>query len=147
MLLTYQLRDAMQDARSPMLYLRKDEVEAGGSLKEEQSIYAERMLRVRKIWAEVRTVALEAQVIWRQESRKSFDSIETLIRTLRAEIWLHFWLKGAYALPGATIDNSPERVAANDRIIYFTSEDDEFSTSINAAVQPVENFFRERNRE
>ena len=144
--LTYQLRDAIQAVRSPMLYLRKEEVEAGRSLKEEQSIYAERMRRVQKIWAEVRTVALEAQVIWGEEGRTSFDSIEGVIRTLRAEIWLHFWLKGAYALPGATVDNNPARVAANHRMIYFASEDDEFSTRINTAIQHVESFFRERMR-
>jgi hypothetical protein len=69
-----------------------------------------------------------------------------LIDTLQAAVWQHFWFKGASALPGATVDNNPERVAANDRIIYFESEDDEFSSRINTAVQRVEIFFQKRIR-
>ena len=55
-------------------------------------------------------------------------------------------MKGAYAGPGATVDNSPERVANNDKIIYFVSEDDEFTVKVNEAVATVEVFFQHRVR-
>jgi hypothetical protein len=55
------------------------------------------------------------------------------------EIW-------AYAGPGATVDNNPERVAANDKIVYGTSDDDEFSKRIDVAVDQVEEFFKTRIR-
>jgi hypothetical protein len=65
---------------------------------------------------------------------------------MRAEIWLHFWLKGAYAGPGVTVDNNPERVAKNQKVIYWTSDDDEFSQKIDAAIRPVERFFLKKVR-
>ena len=50
-------------------------------------------------------------------------------------------MKGAYAGPGATVDNSPERVRENDKIVYFTSEEDEFSQQIAESTANVEKFF------
>jgi len=55
-------------------------------------------------------------------------------------------LKGAYAGPGSMVDWSPERVAANDKAIYFTSEEDDFSKEVNVAVDQVEKFFKTRVR-
>jgi hypothetical protein len=144
-LLTYQVRDAMQAVRSPMLYLKKEKVEAGRSLEEEQRIYDERKQRLQEKWAELRTLSLETRVIWGEGAEACFTPVQKLIGELLAEIWLHFWLKGAFAAPGATVDNNPERVAANDKIVYGTS-DDEFSKRIDVAVNQVEEFFKTRIR-
>ncbi|WP_179947032.1 hypothetical protein [Vibrio sp. CUB2] len=50
-------------------------------------------------------------------------------------------MKGAYAGPGATVDNNPERVIENDKVVYFVSDDDEFSQKIFKSVEKVELFF------
>lgn len=146
LLLTYELQDAIRAVRAPMIHLRREEVEAGRSLQEEQRIYDERTSRLQAKWAELRTVALETKVLWGSEAESSFGALKECIATLFAEIWLHFWLKGAYAGPGATVDRSPERVTANDKIVYFVSEDDEFSGQVTAAVNRVERFFETRLR-
>jgi hypothetical protein len=144
-LLTYQVRDAMQALRSPMLYLKKEEVEAGRGLEEEQRIYEERKQRLQQKWAELRVLSLEARVIWGEKAESRFIPIKRLVNELVAEIWLHFWLKGTYAGPGATVDNNPARVAANDKIVYGTS-DDEFSKRIDVAVDQIEEFFKAHMR-
>ena len=136
-LLTRLVCDALQAVRDPMLYLRKDK----DSLEEEQRIYSERLAKLHQRWAELRPLALETGVIWGEEAEKRFDPIRDLIGTLQTEVWTHFWLKGAYAAPGTTVDNNPERVAANRRIVYRVSEDDEFSKRVKAAILNVETFF------
>jgi hypothetical protein len=139
-LLTYQLGNALQAVRNPMFYLRQEEIVAGGSLEGEQRIYEERMRMVQEKGAELRMLFLEARVIWGEKVNARFDPIKELIGELRAGIWMHFWLKGAYSEPGATVDNNPERVAANNKIVYWTSDDDEFSKRIDATVHQVEEF-------
>ena len=146
LLLTYQVRDAMQGVRAPMLYLRKEEVEAGRSLEEEQRIYDQRMQRLQERWAELRTLALEARVIWGEDAEAQFSDMKDLIRILSGGIWLHFWLKGTYAPPGVLVDNRPERVKGNDAIVYCTSEEDEFSLRIDGAVGQLETFFQKHIR-
>jgi hypothetical protein len=145
-LLARQVCDAMQAVRNPMLYLRKEEVEAGRSLEDEQRIYEKRLNRLLERWTELQTLALETGVIWGEEAERRFDPIRDLIGTLQAEIWLHFWLKGAYAVPGATVDNNPKRVAENAKIVFRVSENDDFSQRIKDALQNVEDFFRNRIR-
>jgi hypothetical protein len=140
-LLTYHVRDAIQAVRSPMLYFPKKEVEEGRRLDAEQRVYEDRMRILQERSAQLRTLSLEAKAIWREKAEAQFNPINALVRELRAEIWLHFWLKGAYAGPGAIVDDSPNRVAANDKIVYCTSEDDEFSQRIDKAVNQVEAFF------
>jgi hypothetical protein len=142
LLLTYQVCDAMQAVRNPMFYLKKEEVAGGRRLEEEQRIYNERVRILQEKGAELQLLFLEARIIWGEKAKARFDPIKELIGELRAGIWLHFWLKGAYAGPGATVDNSPERVAANDKVVYWTSDDDEFSKRIDAAVHQVEEFLR-----
>jgi hypothetical protein len=143
---TYRLQDAMQAVRSPMLHLNKEEVEEGRRLEEEQRVYTERLQRVRDERSELRTLALEARAIWGNDGQDCFKLIQELIGTLQAEIWLHFWLKGAYAGPGATVDRTPARVEANDKIIYYVSDFDDFSKKIGAAVENVEAVFQPRLR-
>jgi hypothetical protein len=143
---TYEVEQAIQSVRNPMLHLNKEEVEAGRHLEEKQRIYDERMQHLYSKWAELQTIRLETKVVWSLEAHSSFEDIQTLIGELRGEIWLHFWLKGAFAGPGATVDNNPERVAENDKIVYFISEKDDFSLKVKAAVDKVERFFSSKVR-
>lgn len=92
-------------------------------------------------WAELQTIRLEAKVIWGKESHDSLNEIQQRIGDVRGAIWLHFWMKRAYAGPGAAVDDSPERVIENDEIVYFTSEEDEFSQKITESTVTVEEFF------
>ncbi|PWW34556.1 hypothetical protein DFO83_11183 [Idiomarina loihiensis] len=142
---TYKIEDAIQAVRSPMLHLRKEEVEAGRALEEEQRIYSERLQRLNEKRAELRTLALEARAIWGEQDH--FDALQKLIGKLHSEIWLHFWLKGAYAGPGAQVDRSPERVAANDKIVYFINDEDDFTQQIKNAVSDIESVYKKRLRE
>ncbi|KJY97383.1 hypothetical protein [Pseudoalteromonas ruthenica] len=143
---TYEVQQALQSVRNPMLYLSKEEVEAGRRLEEEQRIYSERMTYLNEKWAELQMVRLEAKVIWGNEAQDSFNEIQQRIGDLRGAIWLHFWMKGAYAGPGATVDNSPERVRENDKTVYFTSEEDDFSQKIAESTAKVEKFFGSKVR-
>lgn len=144
---TYQIQDAIQAVRSPMLHLRKEEVEAGRRLDEEQRIYSERLTPLNEKRSELRALALEARAIWGSEGPDCFQPIQELIGTLHAEIWLHFWLKGAYAGPGAQVDRSPERVEANDKIVYYVNDNDDFTQKIQNAVEGVERIYKGRLRE
>ncbi|SDZ09887.1 hypothetical protein [Nitrosomonas halophila] len=143
---TYEVQQALQSVRNPMLYLSREEVEAGRRLEEEQRIYSERMTYLYEKWAELQTIRLETKVIWGKEAHDSFNEIQQRIGDVRGAIWLHFWMKGAYAGPGATVDNSPERVGENDKIVYFTSEEDDFSKKIAESTAKVEEFFGSKVR-
>lgn len=145
LVLTFQVRDAIQAVRSPMLHLRKSEVEAGRSVEEEQRIYDERMRVVTDLWAELRTLSLEATAIWGEAAGKPFNSLLKLTSEIKSNLWMHFWLKGAYAA-GASVDDSPERIAENDKIVYRISENDEFSQQLDRAVAEIENVYRPRLR-
>ncbi|ENB2089796.1 hypothetical protein [Vibrio alginolyticus] len=138
---TYEVQQALQAVRNPMLYLSKEEVEVGRRLEEEQRIYSERMTLLYEKWAELQTIRLETKAIWSDSAHNCFNEIQQRIGDLRGAIWLHFWMKGAYAGPGATVDNNPERVIENDKVVYFVSDDDEFSQKIFKSVEKVELFF------
>jgi len=138
---TYEVQQALQAVRNPMLYLSKEEVEAGRRLEEEQRIYNERMTLLYEKWAELQTIRLETKAIWSDSAHHCFNEIQQRIGDLRGAIWLHFWMKGSFAGPGATVDNNPERVIENNRIVYFVSDDDEFSQKIFKSVEKVELFF------
>ncbi|EGR0354034.1 hypothetical protein E5T96_22630 [Vibrio vulnificus] len=138
---TYEVQQALQAVRNPMLYLSKEEVEVGRRLEEEQRIYNERMTLLYEKWAELQTIRLETKAIWSDSAHNCFNEIQQRIGDLRGAIWLHFWMKGAYAGPGATVDNNPERVIENDKVVYFVSDDDEFSQKIFKSVEKVELFF------
>ena len=124
-----------------MISLRRDEVEAGNGLREEQRIYDARMSALYMKWAELQTVRLESKVIWQQPAYDCFHDLHKDIAELRAALWLHFWMKGAFAAPGAVVDRNPERIRENDKIIYMISEEDEFSTKVCSSVKIVEDFF------
>lgn len=145
-LLTYEVQQLIQSVRDPLLQLKKEEVEAGRRIEEEHRIYNDRMQALYLKWAELQTIRLESKVIWSDEAHDSFNEIQQRIGDLRGAIWLHFWMKGAYAGPGATIDNSPERVAENDKVVYFVSEDDEFTLKVKSSVKQVESFFKNKVR-
>jgi hypothetical protein len=143
---TYEVEQAIQSVRNPILHLNKEEVEAGRHLEEELRIYDERMQHLYSKWAELQTIRLETKVVWSAEAHSSFEDIQTLIGELRGGIWLHFWLKGSFAGPGATVDNNPDRVAENDKVVYFMSDKDDFSLKLKAAVDKVERFFSSKVR-
>lgn len=143
---TYEVQQALQSVRNPMLYLSKEEVEAGRRLQEEQRIYEERLNHLYKKWAELQTIRLETKVIWSSEAHNIFNGLQERIGEVRGAIWLHFWMKGAYAGPGATVDNNRERVIENDRMVYFSSENDDFSRQITESVRSIENFFSPKVR-
>ena len=145
-LLTYEVQQLIQSVRNPLLQLKKEEVEAGRRIEEEQQIYDDRMQALYLKWAELQTIRLESKVIWSDEAHDSFNEIQQRIGDLRGAIWFHFWMKGAYAGPGATVDNSPERVAENDKVVYFVSEDDEFTLKVKSSVKQVEKFFKNKVR-
>lgn len=145
-LVTYEVQQALQSVRNPMIYLSKEEVEAGRRLQEEQRIYEERLSDLYKKWAELQTIRLETKVIWSEQAHSVFNGLQERIGDVRGAIWLHFWMKGAYAGPGATVDNSRQRVIENDKIVYFSSENDDFSQKIAESVRSVENFFSPKVR-
>ncbi|WP_119394481.1 hypothetical protein [Salinibius halmophilus] len=142
----YELQNAIQAVRNPMLYLKTDEVESGNHVQAEQQVYDDRMAKVREKWAELQTVRLEAKVIWGGSAADSFNELQECIGKLNASIWLHFWMKGAYAGPAVTVDNNPQRVAENDKVIYYMGDDDEFSQKLSNAVASVEGFFGSKIR-
>lgn len=141
LLKAYELQNAIQAVRNPMLYLKTDKVDAGSRLQAEQQVYDDRMAKVHEKWAELQTVRLEAKVIWGEAAADTFIGLQECIGNLNAGIWLHFWMKGAYAGPAVTVDNSPQRIAENDKIIYHMGDDDDFSQRLSKAVTSVEYFF------
>ena len=145
-LLTYKVQQEIQNVRSPMIFLDKDEVESGRRLEEEQRIYDERMRALYEKWTDLQAVRLEAKVIWGERASECFDEMQKVIGKLRSAIWMHFWLKGAYAAPGAEVDRTPERRVENNRIVYYESEKDEFSVKIDSSVESVEKFFKRKTK-
>jgi hypothetical protein len=137
----YEVQQALQTVRNPMLYLSKEEVEAGRHLEEEQRIYNDRIAVLNEKWAELQTIRLEAKVIWSDGAHSCFNEIQQRIGDLKGAISLHFWMKGAYAGPETTVDNSHKRIIENNKIVYFVSDDDEFSQKILNSVEKVERFF------
>jgi len=129
-----------------MLHLRKEEVEAGRQLEEEQRIYVDRMRAIYEKWAQFSVLMLEAKAIWDESVEELFSPIEQRIRELRSALWLHFWMKGVYAGPGTTVDDSAERVERNNKVVYKISEDDAFSRSVVDAVSKIEDFFQGKVR-
>ena len=140
-LMTYQVQQAIQSVRNPMLHLSQDDVETGNKLQAEQKIYEERLNSLSDVWAELQIIRLEAKAIWSSEAYSVFDDLNKCVRKINADIWLHFWLKGACAGSGATVDRSPERVIKNDKDIYYVSDDDPFSQQIILAVKNIEDYF------
>lgn len=137
----YEIQQALQTVRNPVLHLSKEEVEAGRRIEEEQRIYDERMNQLYEKWAELQTIRLETKVVWSDEAHNCFNEIQQRIGELRGALWLHFWIKGAYAGPGAEVDTNPDRVIENDKVVYFISDEDEFSIKITNSINTVESFF------
>jgi hypothetical protein len=137
----YEIQQALQTVRNPMLQLSKEEIDAGRRLDEEQRIYNDRMNHLYEKWAELQTIRLETKVVWSDDAHNCFNEIQQRIGEIRGAIWLHFWMKGAYAGPGAEVDNNPERVIENDKVVYFVSDEDVFSMKITESINEVEKFF------
>lgn len=141
---TYRWRQAIQNVRNPMLYLNKDEVAAGRQLQEKQRIYGERLDGLFAKWAEIEALKFEADIVWGKDESAPLETLRDLTKTIKSELWMHFWLQGAYAGPGVQVDRSIDKIKANDEIVYYTSDDDSFSQKINDAVEKVELAFKKR---
>ena len=137
----YEVQQAIQGVRNPMIHLNAEEVENGNRLEEEQRIYQERLNRLEPLRAELQTFAIESKVLWGSEAIGCFEKLNKVYAELNAGIWMHFWLKGAYAGPGATVDGNPDRVIENDKIVYFIDENDEFTVKIREAISEIENYY------
>ena len=143
---SYKFQMALQSVRNPMIHLSQAEVEGGKRLEEEQRIYQERLDLLIPFRSELQTIGLEAKVIWGDEARDCFDLLHQAAAELNAAIWMHFWLKGAFAGPGAIVDNNPDRVIENNKIVYFLSEEDEFSVKIQSAIKCIEEYYQPKVR-
>jgi cell fate (sporulation/competence/biofilm development) regulator YlbF (YheA/YmcA/DUF963 family) len=141
---TYRWRQAIQNVRNPVLHLRKEEVEEGRQTQEKQRIYGERLDALLKKWTDIEALKFEADVIWGAAQTAPLLTIKDLTSKIKSELWLHFWLQGAYAPLGAHVDRSIERIRANDEFVCYMSEEDAFSVQINDAVTAVESAFRKR---
>jgi hypothetical protein len=144
---TYELEHAFQAVRNPMIFLDKEAVENGRRLEEEQRIYDERMNHLYQHWAILKTTRLECKVIWGQSAFDSFNELESCIGKLKAALWLHFWMKGAYVSPGATVEEDPARRRENDQLIYDTGDENEFTQKIRSGILQVEKFYADKVRE
>lgn len=141
---TYQIQEAIQYVRNPVMELDAEEVEAGRHLREELRIYSQRLERLNEYYIRLRLQVLEARVWWSDDALSCFEKLYDAIGTIKSEVWIHFWLKGAYASAGATIDKSPGRVAENNKIIYRTFNEDDFSLRLSDAVREIEAVFRSK---
>jgi hypothetical protein len=137
----YKVQEAIEIVRNPSMSLPKKDVDEGRQVSAEMKVYEARMGTLQDRRAELKTVIFEARALWGTEVDVCYKSLEQIIRELRGAIWLHFWMKGAYAGPGTTVDNNPARVKGNDEIVYQVSDDDNFSKKVDAAVQQVLLFF------
>ena len=144
--MSYQLLDRIKMVRSPMMSLDADKVKANGQLPEELAHYQERQERLIADFIGFKTKVQEGRAIWGDPILDHYNKIDAAIRELRAAIWLHFWMKGAYAGPGATVDNSPARVEKNNEIVYYADGSDPFSQKIDAAFQGIEGYLTKKMR-
>lgn len=140
---TYQVQQLIQSVRNPLLvYNKEDNTEKQNKLEEEKSIYEKRMNALDEKWSELMLIRLEAKAIWEENAYSCFEGLKKVKIELSGAIWEHFWMKGAFAMLGATVDSNPKRVEANNKVIYLTSDNsDDFSVEITNAVNNIERFF------
>lgn len=142
---TFKVQHAIQLVRSPLMSLKKKDDEEDSIVKAEQREYERRISKLDDEWSTLHTLILEAEVEFGRNVQSVFKDLIECRASLISNVWLHFWLKGAYAPPGATVDDSPERIKENEKIIYKVSEDpneDEFTAKIQNAVDKIENYLR-----
>jgi len=141
---TFKVRDAFQQVRHPFMSLKKEEGEED-LVPAEQREFQIRLDKLRTEWSELYVEILETEALYGVEQRKIFEDLISCKSELESQIWLYFWLKGAYAGPGATVDDNPERVQENREKVFQQSKDpdkDKVSKKLNEAVSEIENFFR-----
>ncbi len=142
----YELEFAFAFARDPMLIVDQPKNGAQAQVAARVGAWRGRMDVLFVKVAELRASKFEARAHFGDDVLVPFQTLEELARTLRAEVWLHLWMQGAYAGPGATVDRSPERVAVNDKMIYQLGPEDEFSKSVVAAIAQLEQLLRDSVR-
>ncbi|TYP95242.1 hypothetical protein LX73_0539 [Fodinibius salinus] len=141
---TFKVRDAFLQVRNPFMSLKKEEGEED-LVKAEQREFQKRLDKLHSQWSELYVEILETEAIYGRETKNIFQSLIDCKKELESDIWMYFWLKGAYAGPGATVDDNPERVEANRRKVFQQSKDpekDEITKELNSAVSKIEEFFR-----
>lgn len=141
---TFKVRDTIQSVRNTSMYYSKEDSHKDQLLSSQQKEYSKRLALLDSAWSELQVELLEAEVLWGDEVKDVFKPMQECRGTLVASIWLYFWLKGAYA-DMASVDNNPERVAQNDRIVFFHSNDpekDEFTGELLNAISKIEDFIK-----
>jgi len=144
---TYEVQEEIKNLRYPMVSMSKEDIYNSSKLEVEMKIYADRYARLIEKYVILKTLVLEAKVLWnKQEIENLFNPLFSIVAEINGAIWLHFWLRGAYS-PLSNVDQDPERLAQNDRIIYDTSsanKEDEFSRSVTLIVEKIELFIQSR---
>lgn len=141
---TFKVRDAFQQVRNPFMSLKKEEVEED-LIPAEQREFQKRLEKLRADWTELYVEILETEALYGVELRKIFEPLINCKSELESQIWLYFWIKGAYAGPGATVDDNPERVMENREKVFQQSHKpakDEITKQLNSAISNVEDYFR-----
>lgn len=136
----YKVEQSIKNCRNPMMYLSKEEVDNGNHLKEKEKIYNERYAKLNDDLIALNSFSLEAKVIFGKKIEDLVSELNKIISELRSELWLYFWLQGYYAGPETTIDRNPERTRKNQEIIFYISDDDNFSLKVKEKISAIEQF-------
>ncbi|HAT9743463.1 TPA: hypothetical protein JBJ69_14300 [Legionella pneumophila] len=140
----YKVQQSIKNCRNPMLYLSKDEVDKGNALAEKEKIYSARYSKLNDEFIELHSLSLEAKVIFGDMIDTLVSDLNKVIAELKSELWLFFWLQGYYAEPGTEVDNNPERVKQNSKIVFWISDDDDFSKKVAEKISNIENFLYQK---
>lgn len=140
---TFRVRDAFHQVRNPMMHFNKEDDE--DFIKAEQRAFQKRLDKLHSEWSELYLEIVETEAIYGVDKKEIFQSLNKCRAELDTDIWEYFWLKGAYAEAGATVDDNPKRVKENRRKVFRTSKNpgkDPVSKKLDEAVSEVEKFFR-----
>jgi hypothetical protein len=131
MLQVYQLRDALQDVRSPFLSLQ--EADRDSTEKDwEISAYNNRLKPVREIIAQFNVSQLEAEVVWDDKTAQAKKALLDRVRRLHVVVNLYV----SKQRKEITDKNLPKDYSD---VLYRKGDDkDEYEKSLNEAVQEYE---------
>ena len=146
LLMSYILADRIKMFRSPLLSLSAEGVKENGQIVEEMKQYDDREERLATDFLNFKTKIQEGKALWGDLVMPDYNIIDMAIRELRAGVWEHFWIKGGHATPGATVDDSPERVTKNNLLIYETGGRDPFSHKVNEAFTRLDKILARKMR-
>lgn len=144
LLTSYQVKSCIETVRNPIIFYAKKSYAIESKDMAEKKAYSERLDNLTDKYNELKTIRLEAEVIWGKPAIECTYELADLVQELSVEIGQYFWLKGTLAVKGAKVDNNPERVAKNEKIVFRSSTDDEFSKRINNAISKIEQFYKKK---